>query len=270
MILGQRQRLGGVLLALAAAVATGQTSNNTRWTGYLPIAYYESVGNCSGDADGGTGYSSSLHALGNGELCETDHLSFIEKGKNVTVPSFIKWVQVCGAPAPALPNAIYQYYLPCEDKDCTRCLKKPLAAVKISWSYFEDYPTSYPPCLRVESFDANTTDPSTEFANATSVPMTPSSELFSGTEEALNGYWSVFVENSCIIDGVNGSATTPAPMTPSPVTLAPAPTDAPVEIPTDAPVVETPTDAPITSRAVLLSHHAAASVMASLVVCLFW
>jgi len=169
---------------------------------FFEVTYYDvsDTESCSGDNYWATGYASSLKAIGDGDLCETDYLTYSSLDgvlPNKTITTYTKWVQVCGKPSPTLSDGIYQYMLPCIDKNCTKCADVVEAAVFIDWSYFDSKP--YPTCMEVWSFNATSTDPATEFADSTP-NMTMSSELF-GSEEVMMQYWDVFVNNSCIMNG---------------------------------------------------------------------
>ena len=49
--------------------------------------------------------SSSVRAIGNGDICETDH--FDDTGDGVMTTYYTKWVTLCGSQGP-LPSAMYQ------------------------------------------------------------------------------------------------------------------------------------------------------------------
>ena len=162
------------------------------WSGYLPISYFEGIPDCPTDAISFSGHTSSAKSIGNGDICETDHLSF--GGENMTM--YIKWVTVCGSPAEGWPDAIYQFMLDCQDEDCQSCSDVPEAAAQIPYEYFASEP--YPRCMEVNTFNATTTDPATEFAGMAPPEFVPTSELFGGSDADFMGYWDVFTANSCM------------------------------------------------------------------------
>jgi len=94
-----------------------------------------------------------------------------------------------------MPDAIYQFMLPCTDEDCQSCSDIPEAASQIPYEYFGS--KSYDKCMEVNLFNATTTDPATEFSD-TAPEFVPGAELFGGSHEELMGYWEVFTANSCM------------------------------------------------------------------------
>lgn len=187
-------------------VVTNAEADNSSWEGNLPITYYnDGISDCSGNNYWGTGYTSYLTSIGNGELCETDHLTL--KDGNTSYTYYTKWVQTCvRQPTITLSSGVYQYALDCTDSTCTNCTEAPTASAYIPWSYFQ----SYDKCMIVYAFTANTTNPYTEF-NDSSINMTVSSELFTGSEDIFMAYWDYFLNYSCIGDGPyedNTTATT--------------------------------------------------------------
>ena len=84
-------------------------------------------------------------------------------------------------------------------------------------SYFDPEPKR---CMILKTFNASTTDPAKEFASSPDLLLAPTSESFSGSDEDFNGYWNVFLANSCM---------GPEPTTPSPTpvqTTPPSPSSA--------------------------------------------
>ena len=179
-----------LLLAVLLLVLTTVDAASS-WEGTLPIIYFnEGASNCSGNNYWGKGYTSYLTSIGNGELCETDHLTL----NDTSYTYYTKWVQTCIRQSTStISSGVYQYAIDCTDSLCTNCTETPTTAAYIPWSYFD----SYDKCMIVYAFTANTTNPYIEF-NESSPNMTVSSELFTGSEDEFMSYWDYFLNNSCI------------------------------------------------------------------------
>jgi len=143
-----------------------------------------------------SGYASAVKAIGNGDICETDHF-YDENGTLTTY--YTKWVTKCG-PQGILPSAMYQFAIVCTDSDCGNCITNLDGAAQIPWSYFSPEPQR---CMSMNDLKANSTDPAKDFASVSTDNISafigaPSSQSFTGSEEDFNGYWNVFLDNSCM------------------------------------------------------------------------
>ncbi|KAL7491584.1 hypothetical protein ACHAWT_002136 [Skeletonema menzelii] len=194
---------GTTIALLTTTIASSKNAAEAAsdsWNGKMPINYYVGASDCTGNATY-SGYASGVIAIGDGNICETDHF---DMGNGSFVSYYTKWVTLCGSQGP-LPSAMYQFSLPCTDSSCSNCSDIPDAAAQIPWSYFDPDPLR---CMTVNTFNASTTDPAKEFASGDFLSLLgPSSESFGGSDEDFNGYWDVFLANSCM---------GPEPITPSP------------------------------------------------------
>lgn len=154
--------------------------------------YVGASDSCTGNATY-SGYTTSVTAIGDGNICETD---YYDMGGDGLVPYYTKWVTLCGSQGPLLPSAIYQFAMPCTDSSCSNCSDIPDGAAQIPWTYFDPDPLR---CMTFKMFNASTTDPAKEFETSADLAlMAPTSESFIGSDEDFNGYWDVFLANSCM------------------------------------------------------------------------
>lgn len=183
-------RFSGTTTTIAlATIASKNAAASDSWSGKLDLKIFVGAAGCTGNATY-SGYTSGVQAIGNGDICETDHYDL---GEGMTT-YYTKWVTVCGSQGP-LPSAMYQFSLPCSDSSCTNCSEVPDGAAQIPWSYFDPEPLR---CMTFNTFNASTTDPAKEFASSPDLLVAPTSESFSGSEDDFNGYWDVFLTNSCM------------------------------------------------------------------------
>ena len=208
-------RSSGTTIALLtttiASLKNAAEAASDSWSGNMSISIYVGASDCTGNATY-SGYTTSVTAIGNGDICETDHYDM----GNGFVPYYTKWVTVCGSQGP-LPSAMYQFAMPCTDSSCSNCSDIPDGAAQIPWSYFDPDPLR---CMTFNTFNASTTDPAKEFETSADLLIAPTSESFTGSDEDFNGYWDVFLANSCM---------GPEPTTPSPIpveTTPPSPSSA--------------------------------------------
>ncbi|KAK1741984.1 hypothetical protein QTG54_007557 [Skeletonema marinoi] len=79
--------------------------------------------------------------------------------------------------------------------------------------------------MTFNTFNASSTDPAKEFESADFASLiAPTSESFVGSDEDFNGYWDVFLANSCMGSEPNtttSSPTTPVQSPPAPSTTTP-------------------------------------------------
>lgn len=185
-------RLSGSTIALLAYTTTSATASAAApdsWSGKLDFEVFVGASACGFENATYSGYASAVKAIGDGDICETDHF---DTGEGLTT-FYSKWVTKCGTLG-ALPSAIYQYQYVCTDANCSDCKDDPTEASQIPWSYFDPEPNR---CMTFMEFNASSTDPAKEFESAYSNINTTSAS-FTGSDEDFNGYWGVFVANSCM------------------------------------------------------------------------
>lgn len=203
------------LLACTASNGAAAASEDS-WSGKLDLNIFVGASDCTGNATY-SGYTSAVKAIGDGNICETDHFDF---GEGMTT-YYTKWVTLCGSQG-LLTSAMYQFSVSCTDSNCSNCTNYPNGAAQIPWSYFDPEP---PRCMTFNTFHASSTDPAKEFESADFASLiAPTSESFVGSDEDFNGYWDVFLANSCMGPEPNtttSSPTTPVQSPPAPSTTTP-------------------------------------------------
>ena len=94
---------GTAAIALLATITSKNVSaSDSSWSGKLDLKIFLGASGCNGNATY-SGYTSGVQAIGNGDICETDHYDLGEG----MMTYYTKWVTVCGSQGP-LPSAMYQ------------------------------------------------------------------------------------------------------------------------------------------------------------------